>query len=87
MRIKLLASTLLFTIVTAAQRQEITLSDNWQFSLGKSGANQLWETVSVPHDWAISGPFDKKWDLQVVAIEQNGEQQATEKSGRSGALP
>ena len=87
MRIKLLASTLLFTIVTAAQRQEITLSDNWQFSLGKSGANQLWEKVSVPHDWAISGPFDKKWDLQVVAIEQNGEQQATEKSGRSGALP
>ena len=43
--------------------------------------------MSVPHDWAISGPFDKKWDLQVVAIEQNGEKMPTEKSGRSGALP
>ena len=46
-----------------------------------------WEPVMIPHDWAISGPFDKKWDLQNVAIEQNGEKQATEKSGRSGALP
>ena len=30
---------------------------------------------------------DKKWDLQVVAIEQNGEKEPTEKSGRSGSLP
>ena len=66
-----------------AQRQEIVLSDNWQFSHDQ----QTWEQVSVPHDWAIAGPFDKKWDLQVVAIEQNGEKEATEKSGRSGALP
>jgi beta-galactosidase len=43
--------------------------------------------VSIPHDWAINGPFDKKWDLQFVAIEQNGETEKTEKSGRSGALP
>ena len=67
----------------AQQRQEIVLSDNWQFSHDR----QQWQTVSVPHDWAISGPFDKKWDLQVVRIEQNGEKDATEKSGRSGALP
>ena len=79
--------TLLCSVAVWAQpRQEITLSDNWQFSL-QSTHNQLWETVSVPHDWAISGPFDKKWDLQKVAIEQNGEKEATEKSGRSGALP
>ena len=67
----------------AQQRQEITLSDNWLFSQNKTD----WKTVSVPHDWAIAGPFDKKWDLQKVAIEQNGETEATEKSGRSGALP
>ena len=41
----------------------------------------------MPHDWAISGPFDKKWDIQVVAIEQNGEKEKSEKTGRSGALP
>ena len=71
------------TMICAQSRQEILLQDDWQFSRDK----QTWETVSVPHDWAISGPFDKKWDLQVVAIEQNGEKEATEKSGRSGALP
>ena len=83
MKIKLLTLALLSTMTAAAQRQEITLTDNWTFSHDK----QSWETVSVPHDWAISGPFDKKWDLQKVAIEQNGEKEATEKSGRSGALP
>jgi beta-galactosidase len=82
----LLTTTMaLFCAATAwAQpRQELTLSDDWEFSRNQ----QTWATVSVPHDWAISGPFDKKWDLQTVAIEQNGEKEATEKSGRSGALP
>ena len=69
--------------VAAQGRQEIELADDWQFSRDK----QQWESVSIPHDWAISGPFDKKWDLQRVAIVQNGEKEATEKSGRSGALP
>ena len=84
MRRKLLALSLAAVFSASAQtRQEITLSDNWSFSHDK----QSWETVCVPHDWAIAGPFDKKWDLQKVAIEQNGEKEATEKSGRSGALP
>ena len=65
-----------------AQRSETNLRQ-WQFS--RDG--QTWQQVTVPHDWAISGPFDKKWDLQVVAIMENGETKATEKSGRSGALP
>ena len=67
----------------AQGRQEIQLSDGWQFSHDR----QAWQSVRVPHDWAIAGPFDKKWDLQRVAIVQNGEKEATEKSGRSGALP
>ena len=89
MRIKLLALTMAVAATAIAQpRCEITLSDNWQFCKGScDNDGAVWKTVSVPHDWAISGPFDKKWDLQTVAIEQNGEKQATEKSGRSGALP
>ena len=67
----------LASMANAQQRQEITLSNGWEFSHDK----QTWKEVSVPHDWAISGPFDKKWDLQMVAIEQNGEKEATEKSG------
>ena len=63
------------TVAFAQQRKEMTLSDNWQFSHDQ----QSWENVSIPHDWAIAGPFDKKWDLQMVAIEQNGETEATER--------
>jgi len=77
------AALLCSLTVSAQQRQEITLAEGWQFSHDR----QQWQPVSVPHDWAIAGPFDKKWDLQVVRIEQNGEKEATEKSGRSGALP
>ena len=83
MRKVLLGFLLLSQVSFAQQRQEVMLQDGWQFSHDKA----TWQTVSIPHDWAISGPFDKKWDLQRVAIEQNGEKEATEKSGRSGALP
>jgi len=65
------------------QHQEINLQNGWFFS--RDSLN--WTAVSIPHDWAISGPFDKKWDLQYVAITQNGETEKSEKSGRSGALP
>ena len=84
MRNKIILFALALAATAQAQtRREIALTDGWQFSRDKAG----WQAVSVPHDWAISGPFDKKWDLQVVAIEQNNEKKATEKSGRSGALP
>ena len=65
-----------------AQRSTINLN-TWQFS--RDSVN--YKPVTIPHDWAINGPFDKKWDLQFVAIVQNGETEKTEKSGRSGALP
>ena len=68
------------TALCFAQRSETELR-TWDFS--RDG--ESWKQVRVPHDWAISGPFDKKWDLQTVAIEQNGETEATEKSGRSGS--
>ena len=71
-----------------AQRSETLLSEGWHFLLNPmQNENMKPELVDVPHDWAIAGPFDKKWDLQVVRIEQNGEKEATEKSGRSGSLP
>ena len=83
MKLKLTLAVLLMSqAVTAQTRQEINLK-TWEFSRDQ----QSWDVVQIPHDWAIAGPFDKKWDLQTVRIEQNGEKQATEKSGRSGALP
>ena len=66
-----------------SQHQEVNLQQGWLFSRD----SLHWQSVAIPHDWAISGPFDKKWDLQYVAITQNGEKEKSEKSGRSGALP
>ena len=74
---------LAFSTMCQAQSRKIITLPSWDFS--RDG--KVWSQVAVPHDWAISGPFDKKWDLQMVAIEQNGEKEKTEKSGRSGALP
>ncbi|MBO4673990.1 MAG: DUF4982 domain-containing protein [Bacteroidaceae bacterium] len=84
-------------LTTMAQRKETVLRDGWKFSRGEKldatapsevGFNDKgWQTVQVPHDWAICGPFDKEIDKQTVAIEQNGEKEATEKTGRSGSLP
>lgn len=92
---------LLFMAVLATQsfaqnneRTVVTLEDNWKFiQQDVDGAEKVdfnakkWQSVSVPHDWAIYGPFDKEVDKQTVQITQNLETTATEKYGRTGALP
>ena len=70
-----------------AQRTAVTLNDGWQFSKGALADVKEWQAVRVPHDWAIYGPFDRANDLQVVAVEQNGETEKTLKTGRTGGLP
>ncbi|KRP30455.1 MAG: beta-galactosidase [Cryomorphaceae bacterium BACL22 MAG-120619-bin32] len=79
---------------TAQTRKVITLKENWKFQKGAiENAQNItfddakWQKVSVPHDWAIYGPFDKEIDKQNVAITQNGEKIPTEKTGRTGSLP
>ena len=78
----------------AQTRDVITLKKGWKFNkvnhpeaLKSNFDDSHWEDVSVPHDWAIYGPFNKDIDKQVVAIEQNAEEVASEKTGRTGALP
>jgi beta-galactosidase len=75
-------------------RTKLTLENGWKFAKGDfpnamkpDFDDASWQSVTVPHDWAIYGPFDKKIDMQVVRIEQNNEKKATEKTGRTGALP
>lgn len=68
---------------SAAGRTDLMLKKGWQFSKDSI----QWESVTVPHDWAIYGPFDRKYDLQKVAVEQNGETEETWKTGRTGGLP
>ncbi|MCC4212423.1 glycoside hydrolase family 2 TIM barrel-domain containing protein [Leeuwenhoekiella parthenopeia] len=83
------------TIICSAQsRSVIELEKGWKFHKGDAATAEAigfddsgWQTVTVPHDWAIYGPFDKEIDKQTVAITQNGEKIPTEKTGRTGALP
>lgn len=77
-----------------AQRSEYLLEKGWEFTKGEVSNAEMpafndakWETVDIPHDWAIFGPFDKNNDLQNVAVTQNFETQASLKTGRTGGLP
>ena len=93
-RLSLIISLLIFTANAFAQSCEELLLSGWRFCKGAVEGAQAadfddsrWQLVTIPHDWAISGPFDKDIDKQVVAIEQNGEQTADTHTARSGGLP
>ncbi len=97
MQLKYFLLPLLLLISTSnlpAQTREVIELDAWKFLKGDpASASHInfddthWQPVIIPHDWAIYGPFDKEIDKQMVKIEQNNEAQATEKTGRTGALP
>lgn len=77
--------------VTAAEN--INLRD-WKFMLGDvrdgmsvSFDDTDWSRVKVPHDWAISGPFNMEIDKQVVQVLEDGDSVAKMRTGRTGALP
>ena len=84
----------LFPLLAMGQRSETLLEKNWKFVQGDvpeavqaAYDDSRWQTVTVPHDWAIYGPFDRSHDLQEVAVTQNFEKQASVKTGRTGGLP
>lgn len=77
---------LLVTAATAvsvgANAAETYLLDNWSFT--KDGRTQ---TVRIPHDWAISGPFNRTNDSQFVQVWNDGETEPHTREGRTGGLP
>lgn len=82
------------SLSTQAQRNEQLLEEGWRFTKGDvtdaatpGFDDSRWESVTVPHDWAIYGPFSRENDLQNVAVTQNFETQASIKTGRTGGLP
>ncbi|CEN54202.1 DUF4982 domain-containing protein [Capnocytophaga canis] len=71
-----------------------TLEKNWKFTREDnqnfsqiSVNDKKWQSVTVPHDWAIYGPFDIENDVQRTAIKQDGQVAPIEHSGRTGGLP
>lgn len=95
--IKSLAIFLLTACLTVSaypQRTETILEKNWKFiqqdvkgAQNTSYDDSKWKYVIIPHDWAIFGPFNREYDLQEVAVTQNGETTASVKTGRTGGLP
>lgn len=86
------ATACLFAL--AAPRTELTLADGWKFTRddasefsAKDLNDSKWQKVTVPHDWAIYGPFSWDNDKQNVAIAQDGQKEAMEHAGRTGGLP
>lgn len=75
-------------------RSAILLDNDWKFINEEVNNGEIpdinvekWETVSVPHDWAIKGPFDKEIDAQVIKVQQDMDKEARMRTGRTGALP
>src|SRR4051794_20810517 len=90
----IIVASLSSSLVQAQITKEILLTEGWKFSKGDfPTASQInfddknWQSVTVPHDWAIYGPFDENNDIQITKITQNNETKETRKSGRTGALP
>lgn len=91
---KIFLLLLLFCAANLFAQTVVKNLDSWKFSKGDNQSaptvnfnDEEWETVKVPHDWAIYGPFDKEIDKQIVQIVQNNEKVASEKTGRTGSLP
>ena len=91
---KIFLLLLLFCAANLFAQTVVKNLDSWKFSRGNNESaptvdfnDAEWETVKVPHDWAIYGPFDKEIDKQLVQIVQNNEKVASEKTGRTGSLP
>lgn len=81
-------------VVSAQVRNEFLLEKNWKFTREDNSEFQnpayndtKWQSVTVPHDWAIYGPFSSQNDKQEVAISQDGQKEAMEHAGRTGGLP
>ena len=81
--------TIFITTLAFAQRTE-TLLTQWQFCMEQEQNTMPefgWQQLTIPHDWAITGPFSRDNDLQNVAITQNGSQEPSVRTGRTGGLP
>ena len=91
----LLAVSLSTTVLNAQGiRKEYLFRTGWKFTRAdvetaknKDFNDKDWQTVTVPHDWAIYGPFSLHNDKQNVAISQDGQKEAMEHAGRTGGLP
>ncbi|MDO5035370.1 MAG: glycoside hydrolase family 2 TIM barrel-domain containing protein [Porphyromonas sp.] len=75
-------------------REVVRLHEGWRFTRTDDvRSSELhyddskWQSVVVPHDWAIYGPFDSSYDPQVLAISEDGMRTPILHAARTGGLP
>ncbi len=86
---------------TMSSRIISELQEDWKFSrdFGDNSTETVksvvlsgfddshWRTVTVPHDWAVEGPFSPENDPQFVKVHADGILKETSHIGRTGGLP
>ena len=96
LKLKLLVLSLLplWLSAQAQVRTETLLEKGWKFTRDDNPQfkepafdDTQWQSVRIPHDWAIYGPFSINNDKQNIAIVQDGQQEAMDHAGRTGGLP
>lgn len=71
-------------VLSSAQiHREQVLRSGWTFS--RNGEKPI--EVVIPHDWAISGEFDKENDIVRYETNRDGKTETVELTGLTGALP
>ncbi|MFI3206740.1 MAG: glycoside hydrolase family 2 TIM barrel-domain containing protein [Clostridia bacterium] len=75
-------------------RNTIRLKNGWKFQRGIiENAQEIgfddnaWREVTVPHDWAVEGPFNVENDKQVTTVIADGIIVPMTHEGRTGGLP
>ena len=65
----------LFPALFSQVRSEFLLEKNWKFTredspefINPTFNDSKWQSVTVPHDWAIYGPFSSQNDKQEVCL-------------------
>ncbi|WP_066214008.1 glycoside hydrolase family 2 TIM barrel-domain containing protein [Flammeovirga sp. MY04] len=86
---KALGVGLLCTVMSCSQQvpqqdleslEPVSFNDNWRFSKGElpnakntEFSDKDWRTLELPHDWAVEGPFDKKYNARSGGLPFHGQ--------------
>ena len=76
----ILSAMILILFINAQAREVVTLQNGWKFAKGQNdNAWQInfddskWQSVSLPHDWAIAGHFIVDGDGNTGKLPWKGE--------------
>ncbi len=77
---QLLALMLFFFMATVGHAEERkSFNSNWKFFKGREVAasssqfdDSQWRSLTLPHDWAIEGPFDQKYNARCGGLPFHG---------------